>query len=668
MRFRQGHGPRPTSCLALTAAAVLTAGAPSGAGAQSGTPDSLFRSTRGVAVVAAPGSQYDLAVMPDGAGGLYLAWVDDRAGDDDIYVQRITSTGRPAPGWSPAGVAACRAARGQYAPRLASDGKGGVFVAWDDLRGKLPGVFVQHVTAGGQRNTLWPPDGIPVCSAEFSQRAPAMVSDGAGGVIVAWEDGRGAKPAIVVQRIANDATIEVGWPTNGIAVTPTTGGQSRPRLVSDGVNGALVLWEDARTGTPAVYAHRITWRGLRADSWPSAGLALSPTIGRQDQLQATEDGAGGTFVAWRDHRRGTADLLAVRVRADGTHDPSWPVSGVSLSTFPSAKDHLQLGRDETGGFFAAWQDERSGDGTALFVQRMGASGHRAQGWPQDGRVLATTPGYQVATAIVPDGNGGVFGLWQDFREGRSHLYGQYLDAGGTIGAGWPAGGLRISSDPAGQIAPRAASDGAGGVIVAWEQGYAAPDLYASRLDASGIGASAIELHATDVDRERVRVVWRAQAGASFETIVQRRTDDTDWADAATRVPAEDGTIEYEDRGVTAGARYGYRLARPGPGGRTLFGEVWVETPDAPLLALAGMTPNPARGDLTVAFSLPAAGEGLLELYDVAGRRVRFRDLATLGPGRHTLDLGAGDPLPPGFYLVRLHFAGQSLTARGTVIQ
>jgi hypothetical protein len=79
-------------------------------------------------------------------------------------------------------------------------------------------------------------------------------------------------------------------------------------------------------------------------------------------------------------------------------------------------------------------------------------------------------------------------------------------------------------------------------------------------------------------------------------------------------------------------------------------------------------PNPARAALAIAFSLPAAGPGRLELIDVAGRRMRWRDLAAFEPGRHVVDLGEGAPVPPGFYLVRLVHAGQVLTARGTVIR
>src|ERR1051326_2466422 len=56
--------------------------------------------------------------------------------------------------------------------------------------------------------------------------------------------------------------------------------------------------------------------------------------------------------------------------------------------------------------------------------------------------------------------------------------------------------------------------------------------------------------------------------------------------------------------------------------------------DHPVLALLGAWPNPARRDLSVSLSLPAGdARGALELIDLLGRRVGFRDLAGLPLGR-----------------------------------
>src|SRR4030095_9490876 len=53
-------------------------------------------------VPVAPGisaEQTPSAAIPDGAGGVYVAWTDRRNGSDDIFLQRITATGNVSPRW-----------------------------------------------------------------------------------------------------------------------------------------------------------------------------------------------------------------------------------------------------------------------------------------------------------------------------------------------------------------------------------------------------------------------------------------------------------------------------------------------------------------------------------------------------------------------------------------
>jgi hypothetical protein len=72
--------------------------------------------------------------------------------------------------------------------------------------------------------------------------------------------------------------------------------------------------------------------------------------------------------------------------------------------------------------------------------------------------------------------------------------------------------------------------------------------------------------------------------------------------------------------------------------------------------------------LSAAFSLPDAASARLELSDLAGRRILARDVGTLGPGEHVVDLAEGRRLPPGVYMLRLTRGGESLTARAVVIR
>jgi len=86
-------------------------------------------------------------------------------------------------------VAVCTAVDGQYSPAIVPDGTGGAFVAWEDNRsGTSSDIYVQRLDATGVPQ--WTPNGVPVCSAIGAQSAVAMASDGTGGAIVAWTDRR----------------------------------------------------------------------------------------------------------------------------------------------------------------------------------------------------------------------------------------------------------------------------------------------------------------------------------------------------------------------------------------------------------------------------------------------------------------------------------------------
>jgi hypothetical protein len=79
-----------------------------------------------------------------------------------------------------------------YAPVAVSDGEGGVTIAWGmqdpDYYYDSDKLYAQRLSRVGSR--LWGPAGITVTDAPHSHRRQAAVSDGSHGMIVAWEDYR----------------------------------------------------------------------------------------------------------------------------------------------------------------------------------------------------------------------------------------------------------------------------------------------------------------------------------------------------------------------------------------------------------------------------------------------------------------------------------------------
>ena len=89
--------------------------------------------------------------------------------------------------WNIDGAPLGPAADTQWWPAIAADGSGGAIVTWFDSPNSL--VYAQHVLATGV-DPAWPAEGRGLCTAASTQQYPTIVTDGSGGAIVAWQDGR----------------------------------------------------------------------------------------------------------------------------------------------------------------------------------------------------------------------------------------------------------------------------------------------------------------------------------------------------------------------------------------------------------------------------------------------------------------------------------------------
>jgi hypothetical protein len=173
----------------------------------------------------------------------------------------------------------------------------------------------------------------------------------------------------------------------------------------------------------------------------------------------------------------------------------------------------------------------------------------------------------------------------------------------------------------------------------------------------GSTATLASLIDVDASPERVLLHWRL--GESGTARLERSTSLTSWIGVGE--VHSDGTndVRFEDHRIEAGAHYTYRLSVRSDGEWASADEVRVEVPIGPALSVA-LRPNPAKGSaLTVQLSLAHREPARLELLDLAGRRVLAREVGSLGPGEHVVDLAEGMRIRPGVYMLRL-VQGQSV--------
>ena len=395
----------------------------------------------GVPVCNALGDESVLDIIPDGAGGAIVVWQDYRQGSNtvyDIYAQRITPSGTAAPGWPVNGLPVCTAIHDQRFPHLCTDGAGGAIITWEDPRNSPEGypisqVYAQRVTANGTIAPGWPVDGILVCSAPPGQYAPRIAEDGSGGAFITY-DSRGQ---LFAQRITASGTIASGWDGGGNIVCSLPQSRPDPSVISDGAGGAFISWQDWRKRTDYdIYMERITGAGTISTGWPSNGLAVCTAPGDQGGFglfydnhgpSITSDGAGGAIVAWEDLRNGLdSDIYAQRVLADGTTAGGWIADGVPVSRAKNWQDLPEVVGDGAGGALLAWRDARSDTGyrqdprgpnvdADIYTQHLGSDGSPAGGWFADGNPICTAPNYQFTPTIASDGSGEAIITWTDFR-------------------------------------------------------------------------------------------------------------------------------------------------------------------------------------------------------------------------------------------------------------
>jgi hypothetical protein len=421
-------------------------------------------------ICTAAGDQEFAEVVSDGEGGAVVCWHDGRLGYPNlgVYAQRVSAGGVRL--WTPDGVALSSSSREKVYPILTGDGAAGAFVVWSEAPGldQFPDVYAQHVDGAG--NLHWGPTGTLVCAAAMGQFPTGIISDGSGGVIVSWLDGRDNQFAVYVQRLTANGQRLWG---NGIALTSAAQGSAYfIGMVADGSGGAILTWQDSRNYFNDVFVQRIDSDGHIL--WTPHGVQLTSNFAPQSWPWIVSDGAHGAIVVWVDERDGYRDIYAQRV--DGTGAPQWTDEGVPVCVAGEDQTDVQLVSDGTGGAIICWQDRRPElTDQDVYAQRISASG--VPQWTLGGVPVCAAPGYQYYPTPVSDGAGGAIIWWNDQRT-PGGTYAQRIDATGQ--ARWEPDGIPVSLIYAYPV--HGTTDSAGGAILAWHDNRSgSADIYGQRL-------------------------------------------------------------------------------------------------------------------------------------------------------------------------------------------
>ena len=521
-------------------------------------------------------------------GVLRFAWL--RAAFVLFAMSALALSARHASGaWATFGNAASTAAQNQVNAQAISDGSGGMIIVWQDFRNGAADIFAQRFSNNGTK--LWGADGIAICTETLGQESPVLVSDGAGGAVIAWQDLRsGSGYDIWAQAVTAAGTLK--WAPAGVAICTAAGAQVLQVITTDTAGGAIIAWRDGRVTFTDVYAQRVSSAG--APMWTADGVAVCTASGQQNDISIVSNGSGGAFLAWRDPRNGTLnnDIFAQALNSSGT--PLWTADGVAVSNAANDQIEPAISYDGNLGLLITWQDARNGTDYDIFAQRLNASGTAL--WTANGVQACDVDSSQSVPLVVSDGARGAILVWTDTRASNKwpDLYAQRLDSLGTRMWGGLSGTAVCTAD-SGQFLKTLVADKSGGAIAGWDDERGAgndEDIYTQAISPTGV----TRWTATGV---------RIGTGAGTRRLSTSAPDGFGGA-----------LFAWEDfrNGATSDV-FGLRVTSVGTG---------VEPgPAAPAAArLLTPYPNPFNPHTTIEFTLEEPSRFTLTIHDVQGRLIR----------------------------------------------
>jgi hypothetical protein len=425
-------------------------------------------------------------ITSDSQGGAIITWIDFRTDIanviGDIYAQRIKADGSIA--WTSNGISICANAADQTEAFIVEDGKGGAIISWQDIRSGNRDIYAQRIDSNG--TALWTTNGIGVAVKSGQQRSPKIISDGANGAIIAWEDSINGNSDIFVQRVLASGTL--AWFTGGIPVCISAGIQMNARLTTDGSNGAIITWQDKRNGNDYdIYAQRVTSAGTA--SWTTNGVTICSKVNTQNNPKIESDHAGGAYIMWAD-KRGAIDfdVYAQRINSAGT--VAWAANGIAVSAATGSQSAIDASTDGvSNGIFIAWKDSRTAY-ERVYGQFINGAGNAS--FTANGVLLSTNALTQLNPNMIGVGNNEVVVTWQDSSSGNWDIYAQKMNLqSATV---WNNAGILVSNASGNQLSPKNCSNGDGGsIIVFQDRRNADNDIYASQINSNGTISSVATL-------------------------------------------------------------------------------------------------------------------------------------------------------------------------------
>lgn len=359
------------------------------------------------------------AVAEDGFGGAFLCWIGDSVSATNVmHIHRIDGSGNEL--WS--APAQIRSDNGFYGQTiLVPDGVGGVYATFSRFNESFVArISVAHVNSTGEVSWLegyYDFPGTPGNDAILTD----AIADGNGGCYLGGTTGPWTDTNPVIFHINAEGGFGANWTNAG---REYGGVQVQDRgaallLIGDNV---LLTFERLLPNSSATYDVRgVLISSDGTELWGDAGRRLSAEDAAVIKHLVTSDGQDGFLVGYSDFRQGTvAQMYVAKYDANGI--AQWPGVERLVCSNPLDQNGLAMMHDGQGGAWLMWEDIRNSDMYTeidLYATRMNSDGEHATvngfSWPSDGYPVCDVPTYQLEPVLLPWANGSVLALWKDLR-------------------------------------------------------------------------------------------------------------------------------------------------------------------------------------------------------------------------------------------------------------
>ncbi|UCF07897.1 MAG: exo-alpha-sialidase, partial [Thermoplasmata archaeon] len=405
----------------------------------------------------------DIAV--NSTGCIFVAFVDNIYGDNDIFIAKSTDGGASFSGVTRVNDDPIGSGSGQDEPAIAIDGNDKIYVAWRDNRwggGADTDIAVSNSTDGG---TTWG-DGllnsfdvrINDDGAGGRQRELDMAIDNTDVVFVVWADNRwgggqdydifisnSSDGAIWGDGVVNDNDIRINDDAIGSGDR-----QREPAIAIDSTDKIYVAWSDNRWGGGGDYDIAISNSTDSGAIWGD-GVADNDVRINDDPVglgniqgnpAIAVNGTDAVFAVWTDDRDGDDDILV----SSSTDGVTWGDGVINSNDewinddgFGNAQTEPAIAIDNTDMIFVVWSDDRLGDND-IFTSYSTNGTFWGDGLENDNDTRINDDGIgnglnQQEPAIAVDNLGSIFAVWSDERKGNLDIFCSQSPNGMTWGDG-----------------------------------------------------------------------------------------------------------------------------------------------------------------------------------------------------------------------------------------